>query len=157
MVAIDGVTLEVEPEEGGARDYRERARRRGERDRDRVTLATERRFWQVSAIVLCCPPWRTVLSFRRERGSRCHQYDSEEAWQVRAACRGPQSSVFFPPAQFERKEEKLAREHRAKAICAQCPVRQPCLQYALKIREPHGIWGGLNEVERKQLLAQQGA
>jgi WhiB family redox-sensing transcriptional regulator len=65
--------------------------------------------------------------------------------------------VFFPPAQFERKEDKLAREHRAKAICAQCAVRQPCLQYALKIREPHGIWGGLNELERKQLLAQQGA
>ena len=82
---------------------------------------------------------------------------SEEAWQLRAACRGPQSSVFFPPAQFERKEDKVAREHRAKAICEQCAVRQPCLQYALKIREPHGIWGGLNEVERKQLLAQQGA
>ena len=46
---------------------------------------------------------------------------------------------------------------RAKAICEQCPVREPCLPYALKIREPHGIWGGLNEVERKQLLAQQGA
>ena len=81
---------------------------------------------------------------------------SEEAWQVRAACRGPQSSVFFPPAQFERKEEKMAREQRAKAICAHCPVKHPCLGYALKIREPHGIWGGLNEVERKQLLAQQG-
>jgi membrane-bound serine protease (ClpP class) len=28
VVAIDGVTLEVEPESGGAEDYRERARRR---------------------------------------------------------------------------------------------------------------------------------
>ena len=82
---------------------------------------------------------------------------SEEAWQVRAACRGPQSSVFFPPAPFERKEDKVARELRAKAICEQCAVRQQCLQYALRIREPHGIWGGLNEAERKQLLAQQGA
>jgi WhiB family transcriptional regulator, redox-sensing transcriptional regulator len=81
---------------------------------------------------------------------------SEEAWQLRAACRGPQSSVFFPPAQFERKEDKLAREQRAKDICATCPVRQPCLTYALRIKEPHGIWGGLNELERRQLLAQQG-
>jgi len=24
----------------------------------------------------------------------------------------------------------------------------------LEIREPHGIWGGLNEVERKALIAQ---
>jgi WhiB family redox-sensing transcriptional regulator len=81
---------------------------------------------------------------------------SEEAWQLRAACRGPQSSVFFPPAQFERKEDKLAREQRAKSICEHCSVKHPCLAYALNIREPHGIWGGLNEVERKQLLAQQG-
>jgi hypothetical protein len=35
-------------------------------------------------------------------------------------------------------------------------VRQPCLDYAVKIREPHGIWGGLNELERKQLLAHRG-
>ncbi len=76
----------------------------------------------------------------------------DDAWQVRAACRGPQATVFFPPSQLERKDEKLAREQRAKAICATCSVRDPCLQYALKIREPHGIWGGLNEAERRVLL-----
>jgi WhiB family transcriptional regulator, redox-sensing transcriptional regulator len=79
----------------------------------------------------------------------------DDLWQAKAACRGPQSSVFFPPSHFERKEEKEARENRAKAICATCPVRRPCLDYALRIREPHGIWGGLNEVERKQALAHQ--
>jgi WhiB family redox-sensing transcriptional regulator len=77
---------------------------------------------------------------------------SNDAWQVRAACRGPHSTVFFPPSQLERKDEKLAREQRAKSICATCSVRQPCLEYALRIREPHGIWGGLNEVERRTLL-----
>ena len=80
---------------------------------------------------------------------------TEETWQVKAACRGPQAAVFFPPSHFERKDEKNEREQRAKAICFTCPVRQPCLSYALKIREPHGIWGGLNELERKQLLAQR--
>ena len=79
----------------------------------------------------------------------------EELWQVRAACRGPQAAIFFPPSHFERKEEKEARENRAKAICQACPVRKPCLEYALGIREPHGIWGGLNEAERKQLLARR--
>ena len=79
----------------------------------------------------------------------------EETWQVRAACRGPQAAAFFPPSSFERKEEKEARESRAKAICAGCPVREPCLEYALRIREPHGIWGGLNEGERKQLQARR--
>ena len=80
---------------------------------------------------------------------------ADELWQLRAACRGPQSAIFFPPAHFERKEEKETREGRAKAICATCSVREPCLSYAIRIREPHGIWGGLNELERKQLMARR--
>ena len=77
----------------------------------------------------------------------------DDMWQMRASCRGPQAAVFFPPTTFERKDEKEVRETRAKAICATCSVKQPCLEFALRIREPHGIWGGLNEVERKQALA----
>jgi len=77
---------------------------------------------------------------------------TDDAWQVKAACRGPQALVFFPPSTFERKDEKLDRERRAKAICATCAVKQPCLDYALRIREPHGIWGGLSETERKRVL-----
>jgi WhiB family redox-sensing transcriptional regulator len=86
----------------------------------------------------------------------CHvsaQRVVDEAWQMKASCRGPQAEVFFPPSHFERKDEKVEREHRAKDICHTCPVKQPCLGYAIQIREPHGIWGGLNEVERKQMLA----
>ena len=75
-----------------------------------------------------------------------------EAWQARAACRGPQAAVFFPPTHAERKEDKAARETRAKAICSTCVVQNDCLEYAIRIREPHGIWGGMNETERKQLL-----
>ena len=80
---------------------------------------------------------------------------SEEMWQVRAACRGPQATIFFPPSHIERKDERLGREREAKAICASCPVERSCLDYALRIREPHGIWGGLNEVERKHILDRQ--
>ena len=76
----------------------------------------------------------------------------EELWQAKASCRGPQAAIFFPPSHFERKDEKEARENRAKDICATCPVRKPCLDYALGIKEPHGIWGGLNEAERKRVL-----
>ncbi|MDQ3758087.1 MAG: WhiB family transcriptional regulator [Actinomycetota bacterium] len=83
------------------------------------------------------------------------QTTTDEVWQVKAACRGPQAAIFFPPAHFERKDEKEAREARAKAICATCPVRRACLDYAIRIREPHGIWGGLNEVERKQLASRR--
>lgn len=76
----------------------------------------------------------------------------EQTWQMKAACRGPQAEIFFPPAHFERKEEKLQRENRAKDICTTCSVRRACLNYAFRIREPHGIWGGLSETERKHAV-----
>ncbi|MYG93966.1 MAG: WhiB family transcriptional regulator [Acidimicrobiia bacterium] len=76
-------------------------------------------------------------------------------WQAKAACRGPHASVFFPPTSFERKNDKIKRERRAKAICKQCSVMQECRDYALGIRERHGIWGGLNELERQDILGQQ--
>jgi WhiB family redox-sensing transcriptional regulator len=76
----------------------------------------------------------------------------DEGWQAGAACRGADAALFFAPNYFERREEKDGREAKAKAICARCPVRAPCLAYALFIREPHGVWGGLNEFERRQLL-----
>jgi WhiB family redox-sensing transcriptional regulator len=31
-------------------------------------------------------------------------------------------------------------------------VREPCLEYALNTRDPHGVWGGLNELERRRLV-----
>ena len=84
-------------------------------------------------------------------GHKLQDKAGEDVWQLRAACRGPQAEVFFPPSHFERKDEKSEREAMAKAICATCAVRRPCLDYAVAIREPHGIWGGLNELERKAL------
>ena len=80
---------------------------------------------------------------------------SPGAWQLQAACRGPQSEVFFPPSQSERKHDRLERERRAKAICGICPVRSDCLSYAMEIRESHGIWGGLSESERKSMMERQ--
>ena len=73
-------------------------------------------------------------------------------WQHRGLCRASDSTVFFPPAHFEHKPEREAREAKAKAICAGCPVRGQCLEWALAVREPHGVWGGRSESERKQML-----
>jgi WhiB family transcriptional regulator, redox-sensing transcriptional regulator len=83
------------------------------------------------------------------------QLHKHDTWHERAACRGPQSVIFFPPSTFERREDKDEREINAKGICSGCSVRQPCLQYAIDIREQHGIWGGLTEGERRSLLARQ--
>ena len=76
---------------------------------------------------------------------------SQAEWQLKAACRGPQAAVFFPPTTPERRDEKRVREAIAKGICEECCVRDECLDYAMKIREPHGIWGGLSETERRHL------
>jgi WhiB family redox-sensing transcriptional regulator len=76
-------------------------------------------------------------------------------WRFDAACRGADPAVFFAPNYFEKRREKAAREAIAKLVCRRCPVRQECLEYALETREPHGIWGGLNELERRQLLRER--
>ena len=73
-------------------------------------------------------------------------------WQVRAACRGPNTSVFYPPLHLEKRSDKRWRERQAKDICATCSVTRECLDYALETGEQHGIWGGLNEMERQKLL-----
>jgi WhiB family transcriptional regulator, redox-sensing transcriptional regulator len=64
-------------------------------------------------------------------------------WRYRAACRGADLSVFFP-GRGEPAEP-------ARQICAGCPVRQPCLDYALSHGITHGIWGGLTERDRRPL------
>ncbi|MEU9133695.1 WhiB family transcriptional regulator [Kitasatospora sp. NPDC048540] len=72
-------------------------------------------------------------------------------WQLEAACRGTDSSLFFHPS-GERGGPHDRRENAAKRVCARCPVRARCLEYALDAREPYGVWGGLTEDERYELL-----
>ena len=67
-------------------------------------------------------------------------------WQDDARCRGEDLVLFFGPDN-ERQPQKDIRERKAKAICAQCPVRAACLDYALSRPEKYGIWS-LNEDER---------
>lgn len=79
--------------------------------------------------------------------------DLPTGWQQEGLCRAEDATVFFPPVHFEHKPEREAREAKAKAICRRCPVRVQCLDWALAVQEPFGVWGGRSEVERKQILA----
>ena len=73
-------------------------------------------------------------------------------WQQTSACRsGSAAADFYPPMHTERKHERLARERRAKSVCAACPVRTECLEHAVEVDERYGIWGGLNQDERRLL------
>jgi WhiB family transcriptional regulator, redox-sensing transcriptional regulator len=75
-------------------------------------------------------------------------------WQQTGACRSSAaSSDFYPPMRTERKHERLARERRAKSVCATCPVQVQCLEHAIVADERYGIWGGLNHDERRLLRA----
>jgi WhiB family redox-sensing transcriptional regulator len=60
------------------------------------------------------------------------------------ACHGIGTHLFFGP-EGERGEEKRARDRQAAAVCAGCPVRAECLDYAISVPEKYGTWGGLNE------------
>ena len=73
-------------------------------------------------------------------------------WQLEAACRGLDSEVLFHPDR-ERGDAREMRDAAAKAICGACPVATQCLEHALAVREPYGVWGGLTEDERAELLA----
>lgn len=73
-------------------------------------------------------------------------------WHQWAACKGHALAVdFYPPLRTERKHERLARERRAKLVCAACPARSACLDHALAVDERHGVWGGLSSDERRSI------
>lgn len=66
---------------------------------------------------------------------------AETAWMSWALCAETDPELFFP--------EKGGSPRRAKEICAGCPVRQECLEYALKNGET-GVWGGTTEWHRER-------
>ncbi|PID53904.1 MAG: transcription factor WhiB [Micrococcales bacterium] len=75
-------------------------------------------------------------------------------WQLDAACRETDNSLFFHP-EGERGPRRRARDAAAKAICASCPSLMACREHALAVREPYGVWGGLTEEERSAILAER--
>lgn len=63
-------------------------------------------------------------------------------WRQRAACRG-RTWMFYPA----RGDGQTAQA--AKALCARCPVRQPCAEAGTD--EADGIWGGISAGQRRHL------
>jgi WhiB family redox-sensing transcriptional regulator len=72
-------------------------------------------------------------------------------WQMRGSCRGMDSAFFFHP-EGERGPAKYNREARAKEVCQRCPVIEECRRHALVAAEPYGVWGGLSESERDEII-----
>ena len=74
------------------------------------------------------------------------------SWFLEGACRDADPTLFFAPDGSEPDPVKEARESEAKAFCEGCPIRQACLDWSIDNRERHGIWGGLSDEERADLL-----
>ena len=70
-------------------------------------------------------------------------------WIELAACRDKPNDVFFPSKDDPRGVHESYV--RARRICAGCPVKDACLQYALDERITHGVFGGTSPRERFQM------
>lgn len=69
--------------------------------------------------------------------------EEDQAWRDAARCRGLDPDLFYPT--------RGGDPEPAKAICRQCRVRTHCLAAAIAGGETIGTWGGLTELERRQL------
>ena len=64
-------------------------------------------------------------------------------WMSAGKCRELSPSIFFP-------SDGVGVEV-ARRICADCPVKAPCLEYAMSNHIDHGVWGGTSERERRRI------
>jgi WhiB family redox-sensing transcriptional regulator len=68
-------------------------------------------------------------------------------WREAGKCRHLPADIFFP--------QDGVRVEVARQICADCPVKEPCLEYALANRISEGVWGGSSERQRRRLARQR--
>lgn len=67
-----------------------------------------------------------------------------EQWMNQGLCRGADPGEFFP-------SDGVGVE-AAQRVCSSCPVKAECLEYALRNRIEHGVWGGASERQRRRIL-----
>jgi WhiB family redox-sensing transcriptional regulator len=91
----------------------------------------------------------TDVEYAGEPGCYTHPMAVRLDWKLKAACRNLDTSMFFPDTE--------ADADAAKDVCAQCPVREACLEYALATRQHDGVWGGLTESERRRVRRRRSA
>ncbi len=76
---------------------------------------------------------------------------SSEDWRLKASCRNYDTEFFFP----EKGEKGAEQASQAKAVCAECPVIEPCRDYIYEVRfryeDDYGIFGGTTPEDRHQM------
>jgi WhiB family transcriptional regulator, redox-sensing transcriptional regulator len=81
-------------------------------------------------------------STRRARTNAAPSND----WMEAGLCRQTDPAIFFPEGRGAAISIQTAE---AKSVCQQCPVRSRCLDFALDTGQNTGVWGGLDEDERR--------
>jgi len=93
------------------------------------------------------------ISLHKSSHVTVHESGSYHAdWRNSAACLDEDSELFFPIGYTGPAIEQTAN---AKAVCHTCPVEAKCLTWALDTRQGFGIWGGLDDRERVNLLRRE--
>jgi WhiB family redox-sensing transcriptional regulator len=78
---------------------------------------------------------------------RRFRHDPEEMWWLpEARCIGKDPDLFFP---IGTSDDALAQVAEAKTVCHGCSVRTDCLEWSLSTFQDAGVWGGLDEEERR--------
>ena len=70
------------------------------------------------------------------------------------SCRESDPDAWFPDEDDHMKNGKTSYVH-VKKMCAVCPVKNLCLEYALTNNERYGLWGGMSPEDRKNLVRTQ--
>lgn len=80
--------------------------------------------------------------------------NADYTWRDQAICRDTDPDLFFP---IGTTGQALVQIERAKEVCGECPVQRDCLEYALETNQDSGIWGGLDEEQRRNIRRQAAA
>ncbi len=80
--------------------------------------------------------------------------NADYSWRNQAICRDTDPDLFFP---IGTTGQALLQIARAKEVCGECPVSTECLEYALETNQDSGIWGGLDEEQRRAIRRQNAA
>ena len=97
----------------------------------------------------------TPVSLHRPSHVTVHESGNYHAdWRNSAACLDEDPELFFPIGYTGPAIEQTVN---AKAVCARCTVRGECREWSLTAspRVTDGIWGGLDERERLNLLRRE--
>ena len=100
------------------------------RSRAGVHVVTYWRPRQSSADEIANAFLRELAGFRRRYG-----------WMDRAACAQVGGDMWYP--------EQGESVEPAKQVCARCPVKAECLDFALETGDRWGVWGALSDRQRR--------